>query len=93
MERCIACHLSYVTRMKTHLIQDKHGQTLMLSNKMLKLSVILQKYKCLYCIYKICMTEKNTCEEYTGIIYIYIHIHYNGTSLVIQQNIATSGCL
>ena len=97
MERCIACHLSYVTRMKTHLIQDKHGQTLMLSNKMLNLSVILQKYKCLYCIYKICMTEKNTCEEYTGIIYIYIytyiHIHYNGTSLVIQQNIATSGCL
>ena len=31
MERCIACHLSYVTRMKTHLIQDKHGQTHIMS--------------------------------------------------------------
>ena len=33
---------------------------------------------------------KNIRELY---IYTYIHIHYNGTSLVIQQNIATSGCL
>lgn len=53
MERCIACHLSYVTRMKTHLIQDKHGETLMLPNNMLKLSVVLQKYKYVYCIYQI----------------------------------------
>ena len=66
------------------ILRDSDENTLDTGQTWTNLDVIKQnvefecdiaKYKCLYCIYKICMTEKNTCEEYTGIIYIYIHTY------------------